>query len=79
MKQFKIGVMMMDKIKQAKKALEQIANDKDKRQEILNAQAESQNVTGNECEKVVCGKPNCTREKLDNSPLCAYHWDIANS
>ena len=27
----------------------------------------------------VCGKPNCNRQKLDNSPLCSYHWDIANS
>ena len=27
----------------------------------------------------LCGKPNCNRQKLDNSPLCSYHWDIANS
>lgn len=30
-------------------------------------------------ETSVCEKPNCNRPKLDNSPLCAYHWDIANS
>lgn len=27
----------------------------------------------------LCGKPNCNRQKLDNSPLCSYHLDIANS
>ena len=27
----------------------------------------------------LCEKPNCNRVKLDNSPLCSYHWDIANS
>jgi len=27
----------------------------------------------------LCGKPNCNRQKLENSPLCSYHWDIANS
>lgn len=27
----------------------------------------------------LCGKPNCNRIKLENSPLCSYHWDIANS
>ncbi len=27
----------------------------------------------------LCGKPNCTRQKLENSPLCTYHWDISNS
>lgn len=27
----------------------------------------------------LCGKPNCNRLKLENSPLCSYHWDIANS
>jgi len=30
-------------------------------------------------EAELCGKPNCNRQKLDNSPLCSYHWDIANS
>ena len=30
-------------------------------------------------EAELCGKPKCTRHKLDNSPLCSYHWDIANS
>lgn len=30
-------------------------------------------------EAELCGKPNCNRQKLDNSPLCYYHWDIANS
>jgi len=29
-------------------------------------------------ECVDCEKPNCNQVKLDNSPLCAYHWDIAN-
>lgn len=27
----------------------------------------------------LCGKTKCNRQKLDNSPLCSYHWDIANS
>lgn len=30
-------------------------------------------------EAELCGKPNCNKPKLDNSPLCSYHWDIANS
>jgi hypothetical protein len=34
---------------------------------------------GYSSEVALCGKPNCNRQKLDNSPLCSYHWDIANS
>ena len=32
----------------------------------------------NNTEMELCEKPNCNRVKLDNSPLCSYHWDIAN-
>ena len=28
-------------------------------------------------EAELCEKPNCNRQKLDNFPLCSYHWDIA--
>ena len=30
-------------------------------------------------EAELCSKPNCNRPKLDSSPLCSYHFDIANS
>ena len=45
--------------------------------EVLNQALNIPVVVDSEAE--LCGKPNCNKEKLQNSPLCSYHWDIANS
>lgn len=68
---------MFDKKEAKKRICEFIKNTIDdvegriKRHEIIH------NVVGQS--EQLCGKPNCNRQKLDNSPLCSYHWDIANS
>lgn len=57
--------------------IKSITSDKEEREENEKL-ALPEPIVGWQSEQL-CGKPNCTRQKLENSPLCSYHWDIANS